>query len=379
MTIIKENKLNNQIFKKRISSLRKEIASADINTIIILSDENRMYLSGYTGVDGRYDETAGILVITENDLILACDSRYDTQAEREAPLFSVVCYEKSYTEELPGILKSINSSKIGFESERLTFKSYETIKQEITKADLNVEISSDSNILKTLRQNKDEYEISMIKKALKISEDSFLQLKTLIKEGMTEKEAAWTFEKLMRENGADSLSFDVIMASGENSALPHAIPSDRKINKNEPLLFDFGVRLGGYCSDTSRTLIMEKSTDEFEKIYNIVFQAQKMAVEKIKPGIKASSVDKVSRDYIDNTEYKGKFGHGLGHGVGIVIHEAPRLSKFDDTILEPGMIVTVEPGIYVPGWGGIRLENMIEVTENGANVLNNLSYDDYLI
>ena len=214
---------------------------------------------------------------------------------------------------------------------------------------------------------------------MKISEDSFLKVKKLIKEGMTEKEAAWAFEKLMRENGADSLSFDVIMASGENSALPHAIPGNRKINRNEPLLFDFGVRLDGYCSDTSRTLIMGKSTDEFEKVYSIVFQAQKMAVELIKPGIKASKVDKIARDYIDNTEYKGKFGHGLGHGVGIVIHEAPRLSKFDDTILEPGMIVTVEPGIYVPGWGGIRLENMIEVTENGANVLNTLSYDDYLI
>jgi Xaa-Pro aminopeptidase len=371
--------LDNKIFKKRIAILREEILKTDIDTIIILSDENRMYLSGYTGEDGRYDESAGALIITADDLILACDSRYNTQAEKEVPFFSVVCYEKSFATELPEILKSIKALKVGFEAERLTFKHYETIMEEIKKAGLDVKIGSDNNLLKNIRLKKDEHEVSMIKKALKISEDSFLQLKKILKPGMTEKESAWAFEKLMRENGADSLSFDVIAACGENSALPHAIPGDRQIAENEPLLFDFGVRLNGYCSDTTRTLIMGQTTDEFEKIYNIVFAAQKMATEHIKPGIKASKIDKIARDYIDSTEYKGKFGHGLGHGVGIVIHESPRLSKFDDSLLEPGMIVTVEPGIYIPEWGGIRLENMVEVTEDGANVLNTLNYDDYLI
>ncbi len=371
--------MDNKIFKQRIAGLRKKMAEKNMDTIIILSDENRMYLSGYTGVDGSYNETAGMLIITKNDLILACDPRYDTQAEKEAPLYSIICYEKNFAEKLPEILKSVNASKIGFESERLTLNNYNAINKELKNAQVNIEIIPDNDMLKNLRIIKDEYEIATIKKALKIAEESFLQLKKLIKPGMTEKQVAWTFEKIMRENGADALSFDVIMAGGKNSALPHAIPSNRKINNNEPLIIDFGVRLDGYCSDTTRTLIMGKPTDEFEKIYNIVFQAQKMAIEKIKPGVKASSIDKIARDYIDNTEYKGRFGHGLGHGVGIVIHEAPRLSRLDDSILEPGMIVTVEPGIYVPGWGGIRLENMIQVTNTGANVLNTLSYDDYLI
>jgi len=371
--------LKNQIFENRIANLREKIALTDIDTIIVLSDENRLYLSGYTGEDGGYDETAGVLVITQDHLYLACDSRYNTQAENEAPLYSVICYEKSFTKELPEILKSINASNVGIEASRLTFGNYKTILKEISDINLDVKINSDNNLLQNLRIKKDDHEISLIKNALKISEDSFLQFKTVITEGMTEKEAAWIFEKLMRENGADTLSFDIIAAGGENSAMPHAIASNRKIKKEEPLLFDFGVRSNGYCSDTTRTLIMGKSTDEFDKIYNVVFEAQKKAVEYIKPGIQASKVDRIARDYIENTEYKGKFGHGLGHGVGIVIHESPRLSKFDDTCLEPGMIVTVEPGIYVPGWGGIRLENMIEVTENGANVLNTLSYDDYLI
>ncbi len=214
----------NQIFEKRITKLRKRIAESDIDTIIVFSDENRMYLSGYTGEDGGYDETAGILIITENNLILACDARYNTQAEKEAPLFSVVCYEKSFIKELPKIFKSINASKIGFEAERLTFNMYEKIMKEISESDLDIKIGPDNNILIKLRIKKDQYEITKIKNALKISEGSFLQFKKLVKQGMTEKEAAWAFEKLMRENGADSLSFDVIAASGENSALPHAIP-----------------------------------------------------------------------------------------------------------------------------------------------------------
>ncbi len=375
--------MSDKIIEKRIAALRKEIANTNIDTMIILSDENRMYLSGYTGQDGGYDETAGILIITENDLFLACDSRYNIQAEKEAELFTVVCYEKSFAKELPDILKSINASKVGIEAERLTLNNYQTIKKEIAEANLDTkidfEIDPDNKILKTLRIKKDDHEISIIEKALKISEDSFLQLKNIITEGMTEKESAWTFEKLMRENGADSLSFDIIAASGENSALPHAIPGNRKFKKQEPLLFDFGVRFNSYCSDTTRTIIMEKTTDKFDEIYEIVFQAQKKALSQIKPGVKAIEIDKTARDYIDNTKYKGLFGHGLGHGVGIVIHEAPRLSKFDDTCLEPGMIVTLEPGIYIPGWGGIRLENMIQVTKDGAKVLNTLSYDDYII
>ena len=372
-----------ETLKKRIDNFRQILKLSDIDAFIILSHENRLYLSGYTGEDGGYDESAGALIITQNDLILACDSRYNTQAEAEADLFSIICYEKSFAEKLPLILKSINAIRVAFEAERLTFKTYETIQKKIKQAckglKSKIELIPDNDLIKNLRIRKDDHEISMIKKALKISEDSFLEFKTMIKTDMTEKESAWEFEKLMRDNGADSLSFDVIAAGGPNSAMPHAIPGDRKFKEQEPLLFDFGVRLNGYCSDTTRTLTMGKISKKFEKIYNTVFEAQKRAVALIKPGIKASWIDKAAREYIDSSEFKGMFGHGLGHGVGIAIHEGPRLSRFDHTCLEPGMVVTVEPGIYIPGWGGIRLENMVEVTPTGCNVLNTLSYDDYLI
>ncbi len=196
---------------------------------------------------------------------------------------------------------------------------------------------------------------------------------------MTEKKSAWILEKNIRENGANALSFPVIAASGSNSALPHAIPGERTFKRNEPLLFDFGARLNGYCSDTTRTLVMGEPDSTFKEAYETLFQAQKLAIEAIKPGVKCSDIDKTAREYIDNSKFKGRFGHSLGHGVGIAIHEAPRLSKFDDTPLEEGMVVTVEPGIYIPEWGGIRLENMVCVTREGSEVINQMGYDDYIL
>ena len=371
--------MSKNILEDRIERLRKKMAESGIDTVMICSDENRRYLSGYTGKDGSYDESAGILVITGKDLVLACDPRYDQQAEQEAPLYSVVCYKKRLPEELPGILESVGARKVGVEDARLTLKDYNEFIHGIEQSDLGAEIVPCSGLFKDLRIRKDDTEVDLIRKALKIAETSFLQFKETIKEGMDEKQAAWTLEKRMRENGAESLSFDVIAASGPQSALPHAIPGEKRFEAGEPLLFDFGAKVDGYCSDTTRTLIMGRTEPQFEEVYHTVFEAQKQAVEAIKPGIKASQADAVAREYIDSTKFTGKFGHSLGHGVGIAIHEAPRLSRLDETVLEAGMVVTVEPGIYIPGWGGIRLENMILVTENGAEVLNETGYGDYLI
>lgn len=183
----------------------------------------------------------------------------------------------------------------------------------------------------------------------------------------------------MRELGADGLSFPVIIASGPNSALPHAIPGDRKIKKNEPVLFDWGAKYNGYCSDTSRTLVIGQPDETFTKLYSILYEAQKRAIDNIRPGVSSREIDAIARSYIKDSGYDKKFGHGLGHGVGIEIHEPPRLSPLKDVSLESGMIVTVEPGIYLQDWGGIRLENMVLVTDNGSEVLNSLSYNDYII
>lgn len=375
---------NNQ--KERVTRLRSSMNKNGFDAVMIFSDENRRYLSNFTGIDGSYDESAGLLLITENELILATDSRYKLQAMNEAKLYSVYCYEKGLSAEMPEILKLITSIKddgkrykIAVETSRITFDLYSKIKKKLEESLSYIDILSADDALKSFRIIKDQQETDTIRDSLKIAEIAFLQLKKQIHEDMSEKEAAWLLEKLMRENGADSLSFPVIAASGPNSALPHAIPEDRRFKRGEPLLFDFGAKLNGYCSDISRTVVIGEPDNIFQEVYKTLFDAQQKAVEAIRPGIRCSDIDKIAREHIDSSKFNGKFGHALGHGVGIAIHEPPRLSRLDNTQLESGMVVTVEPGIYIPEWGGIRLENMVQVTDNGADVLNSIGYDDYII
>lgn len=369
--------MEKESIKQRIQRLRQKTATI-FDTIVVLSDANRRYLSGYTGEDGNYDETAGLLIITPKDLILATDSRYDTQARDEASLYTVHCCKKSLIEELPGLLKSVDARQVGIEESRLTCRLYQKLCKEIEKdGDLEIKLSPADDLLGSFRTNKDPGELIKIKEVLSLAENAFLKLRPQIRVGMTEREAAWLLEKTMREMGADGLSFPVIAASGPNSALAHATPGSRQFKKGEPLLFDFGARLNGYCSDTTRTLVIGEPDSPFEEIYEILFQAQRIAIEAIAPKVPASSIDKIARDYIDATPYRGKFGHSLGHGVGLVIHEEPRVSRLNHSALESGMVITVEPGIYIPEWGGIRLENMVVVTDTGAEVLNSMDYGDF--
>ncbi|MCP4370542.1 MAG: M24 family metallopeptidase, partial [Deltaproteobacteria bacterium] len=207
----------------------------------------------------------------------------------------------------------------------------------------------------------------------------FNNIKSTIKPGMTERQLAWEMEKEIREAGAQALSFPTIAASGPNSALPHAIPSDRKIKAGEPILFDWGARLDSYCSDISRTVMIGAPDETFKKVFTTVLDAQQMATDAIKPGISSKAVDKIARDRIEKSGFKGKFGHGLGHGTGLAVHEHPRLSPLKKTTLETGMVFTVEPGIYIPNWGGIRLENMVVVRDDGVEVLNQIDPGDFLI
>jgi Xaa-Pro aminopeptidase len=187
---------------------------------------------------------------------------------------------------------------------------------------------------------------------------------------MTEKQVAWELEKRMRESGAEALSFPTIVASGPNGALPHAVPSDRPIGRGEPVLFDWGVKLDGYCSDISRTVVFGTPDRTFKEVFQTVRDAQRKAIDALKPGMTGKEADRIAREHIDATRFKNKFGHGLGHGTGLAVHESPRLSPLREDLLEPGMVFTVEPGIYLPEWGGVRLENMVAMTESGAEVLN---------
>jgi Xaa-Pro aminopeptidase len=369
----------NTIIANRIKKLRTSLANSDIDTLLVLVEENRRYLSGFTGEDTQFDESAGALLINADRLVLATDSRYELQAETEAPLYDVVCYKQGLADELPGILGDLNTERLGFESIRMTCREHKKITDELAKNGTSADIVPVEDMVESLRIVKEEEEINALRQALKIAETSFTDLLSSLEPGMTEKEVAWMMEQRMRESGAEALSFPTIVAAGRNSALPHAIPGDRKIQAGEPVLFDWGARLNGYCSDISRSVVLGKPDQTFTKVFKVVLQAQKAAIEAIKPGMSSKAVDRVARNYIDNMGYGDKFGHGLGHGTGLAIHEAPRLSPLKDTVLVSGMVSTVEPGIYLPEWGGIRLENMIVVRDDGAEVLNNLDPSHYQV
>lgn len=360
------------IIEKRITGVKNILLQNKIDTFMLLSEENRRYLSGFRGHDTQFDESAGALFISEAGLILATDSRYVEQASKEAPLYEIVCCKKGLSKQINSILKSLGTKRLGFESIRISHLEYKKIERRIKSSGLKVKLIETENIVEGLRAIKDNKEIESIKKALSIAESVYLQILDSITPGITEKEAAWLIEKGMREAGAESVSFPTIVASGPNSALPHAIPSDRAFKEGEPILFDWGARVNGYCSDISRTIIIGRPDELFIKVYKTVLDAQQKAIKAIRPGISSKSVDETARKHIESMGFGKRFGHGLGHGTGLSVHELPRLSPLRDSVLEPRMVFTVEPGIYIPGWGGVRLENMVVVRDGEAELLNKL-------
>jgi Xaa-Pro aminopeptidase len=367
-----------KIIKKRITGVKGCFNEFNIDTLMISVGENRRYLSGFRGHDTQFDESAGVLFISSAGLILATDSRFEEQAVNEAPLYDIICHKEGLEREIPKILKKLGTKKLGIESKRISLLDYKKMLKEIQSSALAIKLVQTENIVENLREIKSEEEIQSIKKALSIAESVFRDIQKYIKAGITEKEAAWKIEKGLREAGADGESFPAIVASGPNSALPHAIPSDRRFKKGEPILFDWGAKVDGYCSDISRTIFLGKPDDMFKNVFNTVLEAQSKAIKSIRSGKDSKYVDSIARGHIEKMGFEKRFGHGLGHGTGLSIHEQPRLSPLASSKLKPKMVVTVEPGIYIPGWGGVRLENMVVVRKEKAEVLNKLDPLEYL-
>jgi len=365
----------NQSMQYRVDALREKLIQTPLDALMVLVEENRRYLSGFSGEDGQFDESAGALFITHDKLLLATDSRYELQAAQEAATWDVFCYKQGVAKALPEITKMLDIKRLAFESKRVSFKQYADMQKELPNAAAGVELLPSENMVEDLRVRKQETEIQATQKALAVAESAFQKTAESIQPGMTEKEVAWTLEKNMREAGAESISFPTIVASGPNSALPHAIPTDRSIKAGEPILFDWGARLDGYCSDTSRTIVLGEADDLFQQVFDVVVQAQKMAIKGIRAGASTKAVDSLARKHIEDKGFKERFGHALGHGTGLAVHEPPQLSPLSDTRLEAGMLVTVEPGIYLPDWGGVRIENQVVVRKEGAEVLNRLDVE----
>lgn len=345
----------------KIEKLRNLLSTNDLDAIIITNLYNRRYITNFTG-------TAGIAIVSMNDTRFITDFRYTVQANEQATEFKVVEHKKGIVEEINNQLDELHVSRVGFEKDDMTYATYE-----VYKKNLDTELVPVSGLVEQLRLIKTSEEITILKAAAKIADDAYEHIQGFIKPGVKEIDVSNELEFFMRRQGATSSSFDTIVASGYRSALPHGVASDKKIESGELITLDYGALYQGYCSDTTRTVAVGEISDELKAIYDTVLTAQLKGVEGIKPGITGVEADALTRDYITEKGYGEYFGHSTGHGVGLEVHEGPGLSHRSEAKLEAGMVVTVEPGIYVPNVGGCRIEDDILVTESGYERLTHSS------
>ncbi|WP_127534486.1 M24 family metallopeptidase [Paenibacillus kobensis] len=342
----------------RLNRLREKLATAGIEAFLVTYSHNRKYLSGFTG-------SAGMLLITADDSWLLTDFRYMTQAAEQAKGFQLVEHAAKPMETVKQLLASRKIGKLAFEQEHVTYGEYAAWSGQLD----TVQLQPVSELVEQIRLIKDETEIAVMKEAAELADRTFQFALGIIRPGISELEIALEMETFMRKGGASGPSFETIVASGERSALPHGVASERIVGTNEFVKLDFGAYYKGYCSDLTRTVVVGQASERHREIYGIVLEAQLHALANLRPGMTGREADALSRDIIARYGYGDNFGHSLGHGFGLEIHELPRLSKLSDTVLTPGMTVTVEPGIYIPGFGGVRIEDDVVITDTGIKIL----------
>ena len=344
----------------RIKKLRSFMEEKGLDALFIQSYENRRYFSGFSGSNGY-------LLITAEYCGLITDQRYTEQAKEQAPNYQVVTHGIDPFITIQSVFKGREITTIGFESESLSVHLFNSIKSIITYCEW---VPLTNELLK-IRRIKDAEEIEIIHQSIAISDQVFKDLIPLIKSGMTEKEVAVELEYLMGKYGHDGPAFGTIVAADVRAALPHAIPSNNRVKENHFLLIDYGVKYQGYMSDMTRTIQIGLPDRELIKYYDLVHEALERAVDAVKPGITGHELDAVARNVFFREGLEGYSLRGLGHGIGLQIHENPRIVLQSKEVLEPGMVFTIEPGLYIPGKAGVRVEDVVLVTNNGCEVLTN--------
>ncbi len=324
-----------------------------LDGILITSPYNRRYASNFTG-------SSGTVLISREKSVFITDFRYVEQAAKQCTGYEIVQQKGSMTEEIANKIAELGITKLGFEQDYVTFSTYEQF-----KSNFKTELIPVSGIIEKLRLIKSESEIKILKEAARIADAAFDHIIKFIHPGISELEVSNELEFFMRKAGATSSSFDTIVASGVRSALPHGVATDKIIEKGDFVTLDYGAYYQGYVSDITRTIAVGKPDDRLVEIYNIVHEAQNLGLKGLKPGMNGKEADALTRDYITKKGYGEYFGHSTGHGIGLEVHEGPNLSIKSEYNLEPGMVVTVEPGIYVAGLGGVRIEDDTLITENG--------------
>lgn len=343
----------------RIKKICARLEQERLDGLIVSSPFNISYLTYFTSRDSY-------LLISKKENVYITDSRYTEEAKNNLKGFTLSKINGSVFKTIAGACGNLGLKTVGFEERHLSFAEYKKIKEELSPA---INLVSTHSMVEELRQIKNEPELEKIKVAIRITVEAIKFSKDFISPGKREIEVAAEIERFIRYRGAHGAAFDIIVASGANSSFPHHMTSQRKIKRNEPVLIDIGVDYLGYKSDLTRVFFLGKMNFLIRKIYNTVLKAQERAITKIRPGIFINKIDTTARQYITQRGYGGFFGHNLGHGVGLEVHEQPNISAKENDKLKPGMVFTVEPAIYLPGKFGIRIEDMALVTRGGVEIL----------
>lgn len=347
----------------KLVKLRQALIDLNVDALLITSDYNRRYMTGFTG-------TAGVAIVSKDDAVFITDFRYTEQAAEQVKDFRIVQHTATIFAEVAAQAALMGVKTLGFEKDTMTYGMFELYNKAV-----KAEFVPVSGLVEKIRLIKTPEEITIIKAACEIADNAFTHILGFIEPGKTELEVSNELEFFMRKQGATSSSFDIIVASGVRSALPHGVATDKVIEKGDFVTLDFGALYNGYISDITRTIAVGQPSDKLVEMYNVVLESQLLALEKVGPGMTGIQADAVARDYLTSKGYGKAFGHSTGHGIGLEVHEGPGLSFRSETILEPNMTVTIEPGVYLPGIGGVRIEDDILITETGNEILTRSTKD----
>lgn len=344
--------------ENRLDTARGKLHKSKLDGILITNRANVLYLSGFSGSDG-------VLLLTNKRTYLITDFRYIEQAEKESPHVSIVEHKMALMNAVVSKVSRLKIKRLGIESKSINLDQF----NELREKSGGVKLIPTKDFAEELREVKDVNEVKKITNAIKIAEKAFGKTVKLIRPGISEKDLADMLDFRMRKYGAQKSAFDTIVAAGSKSSLPHAKPNQEKVLHGDKVLFDWGAQADFYNSDLTRVVFTAKIARQTKKLFQIVLDAQRFAIERIKSGVAAREVDRMARSYIEKRGFGKQFGHGLGHGIGLEVHESPAINRRNKKPLKAGMVITIEPGIYIPGWGGIRIEDMVLVTEDGCRVL----------
>lgn len=343
----------------RLAGLRQAMSASGLDSLLVTRREDVRYLSGFTG-------SSGTLLVTSRRACLITDFRYKVQARKETTGITILIQKKDYFAAIRDAGERMDVDTLWFDESALTVEGLRLFKKK------GIKLKGHRDLVKTLRQQKDKKELANIRTAIRRAEEAFRELKTDIHPGATERELGLKLEYLIRGKGSRRAAFDIIVASGAHGAMPHAAVTNRCIKKGDLVTFDFGAEANGYYSDMTRTICVGRPSARQREIHGTVLKAQSAAIRSTRAGVPCKSIDDAAREVIKRSGYGKYFGHGTGHGIGLMVHEGPSVSPLSDDTVARNMVFSIEPGIYIPGWGGVRIEDMVQVTETGAKVLTSL-------